>query len=257
MNDAIHPNAALMRGFAIDLLSAHDLGAAERIMAPGYRLDTGGHALVGRDASYGPAIAAQLAIFPGLGVTVHELVLGERAAALRFTESGASRRQGGRVAAWGGVALFRIDDERLQSCWAEEDYFGRKRQFDAGVCDAIEAPHPAPWDSVPEAEDGTAEAVARAWLQRPDVLGSGGPAALDIVATRINALFATVRRAAFHVDCEAIYTGGFADVGAADRGIPVVLRVAGLLDVVDGEVAGVRSVADWLGLHKALRAIAR
>jgi hypothetical protein len=36
---AIHPLAQLLRGFAIDFLTAHNNAVVERIMAPSYRLN--------------------------------------------------------------------------------------------------------------------------------------------------------------------------------------------------------------------------
>ena len=123
------PQAVLLRGFATDFLTSHDEAEVERIMDPAYCLSIGGFLLDGRDDSYFPATAAQLAQFPGLSVTVHDAIIGTDHVAMRFTEHGASVRDGGRVAAWGGVTLFRIADGRLAEGWAEEDYFARKRQL--------------------------------------------------------------------------------------------------------------------------------
>ncbi len=105
---SISPSAQLLRGFAVDFLTAHNLAAVETIMEPDYSLSIGGHLFSGRDDSYLPATAAQLEQFPGLCVTVHDTVIGPEIVAMRFTEHGASVRHGGQLSTWGGVTLFRI-----------------------------------------------------------------------------------------------------------------------------------------------------
>ncbi len=140
---SLSPQARALRGFAVDFLTAHDVSAVERVMDPAYRLSIGGHVLDGRDTSYLPATAAQLDQFPGLTVTVHDTILGSDGVAMRFTEHGASLRDGGRVAAWRGITLFRLQDGRLAQGWAEEDYFARKRQLKSGAPDPV-APARAP-----------------------------------------------------------------------------------------------------------------
>ncbi len=264
MTGQISPSARLLRGFATDFLTSHDVAEVERIMDPAYRLDIGGHVFDGRDASYLPATAAQLEQFPGLIVTVHDVVLGPDAVAMHFTEHGASPRNGGRVAAWGGVTLFRIADGRLRHGWAEEDYFARKRQLKSGVCDAIAAPHPAPWDAPCEAADATTEDVVRRWLERPDAALGGeiveaimveGPRFADLIApasVEISHVFSAGSRAAFHIVCTGNYLGGFPDIDRARTGDPAVLRMAGIADVADGHVVRTRISADRLGLHRSL-----
>ena len=42
--------ARLLRGFATDFLTSHDIAEARRIMAPGYTLNIGGH-VFGRGSS--------------------------------------------------------------------------------------------------------------------------------------------------------------------------------------------------------------
>ena len=78
----IHPLAQLLRGFAIDFLTAHNNAVVERIMAPNYCLNIGGLVFDSRDDEYLPATAAQLEQFPGLNVTVHDVVIGENALAM-------------------------------------------------------------------------------------------------------------------------------------------------------------------------------
>lgn len=255
--------ARLLRGFATDFLTSHDVAEARRIMAPGYTLHIGGHVFAGRDNHYIPATAAQLDLFPGLIVTVHDVVLAPGWAAMRFTEHGVSARPPAHVAAWGGITLFRIEGEQLGTGWAEEDYFARKRELKSGVCDPILAPMPAPWDQPCEAPDPASEAIVARWLARPaNLFGAaveqirvGAPDFADLIApTRIavSALFSAGQRAAFHATVGGTYRGGFGDVAPGLAGADIDLRVAGIVDVAAGEVARVQLSADRLGLNRDL-----
>lgn len=265
MTAAIAPTARLLRGFAVDFLTAHNAAAAEWIMDPAYCLSIGGHLFDGRDHSYLPATVAQLDQFPGLNVTVHDVIVGEDAVAMRFTEHGVSTRPAGKAAAWGGITLFRIHEGRLRHGWAEEDYFARKRQLKAGKCDAILPPHQTPWDHPALSPSKTTEAAVRrlladpgALLERPGVetICSGGPAFGQVIvpdSLAINALFTAGPRAAFHVTCEGRYAGGFCDLPQVRAGQPVSLRMAAMATLDDsGAVAHVQVSADRLGLHRSL-----
>ncbi len=261
---SISPSARLLRGFAVDFLTAHNVAAVETIMEPDYSLSIGGFLLSGRDDSYLPATAAQLEQFPGLCVTVHDTVIGPDAVAMRFTEHGASGRHGGRLSTWGGVTLFRIENGRLHRGWAEEDYFARKRQLASGACDVVKSPHPAPWDAPCEAPDAAVEALASAWLASPanwadpsriDEISAEGPRFADlgvIESITINQLFSAGNRGAFHLSCNATYRGGFEDIDPARIGQSVTLRLAGIFDVAGGQVSRVQVTADRLGLHRSL-----
>lgn len=262
MIGSLHPSARLLRGFAIDFLTSHDASAPGWVMDPDYELVIGGFRLSGRDGEYLPATAAQLEQFPGLVVTVHDVILGPDHAAMRFTEHGVSTRQPGDGCAWGGVTLFRIENGRLRQGWAEEDYYARKRQLKSGRCDAIRPPHPAPWDvAVMPADPGTA-ATARHWLADPTALMRGvdeisaeGPTIAELLmpsSVTLNMLFSAGGRAAFHADIAGSYAGGFPDVALQRIGDPAVLRVAGMMDIVGGQVMRVQVAADRLGLSRAL-----
>ena len=262
----ISPAARLVRGFAIDFLTAHNPAAAEWVMDPAYCLSIGGILLDGRDASYLPATLAQLEQFPGLCVTVHDVILGDEVLALRFTEHGVSIRNPGRAAAWGGITLFRISEGRLRHGWAEEDYFARKRQLKTRVCDHILPPQQAPWDEPVLPPNAVTEAAARRWLAEPSALVSrqnvaeicsGGPAFGELIvpgAVSISTLITAGQRAAFHVACKGTYAGGFKDIDRALTGQPVTLPMAGMMTLdYHGTVAHVQISADRLGLHRALQ----
>ena len=261
---SIGPAAQLLRGFAVDFLTCHNVAAVETIMEPDYSLSIGGHLFEGRDDSYLPATAGQLDQFPGLCVTVHDTVIGPAALAMRFTEHGASNRHQGRLSTWGGVSLFRIRNGRLHQGWAEEDYFARKRQLADGSCDVVKAPAPAPWDAPCEAPNAQVEALATAWLINLsswadtsciDEISAEGPRFADLVAldgVTINQLFSAGNRGGFHLSCTGAYTGGFEDIDPARIGQSIILRLAGIFDVAGGKISRVQVTADRLGLHRSL-----
>src|SRR5262245_11924224 len=60
--------------YCVDYTSRHDLSVCDDIMVPGYTLHMGVHELAGRDDAYKPAAAAQFRQFPGLCLTVNEII---------------------------------------------------------------------------------------------------------------------------------------------------------------------------------------
>ena len=70
----MEPFVALMRRYCIDYTARHDLSVCDDIMVPGYTLHMGVHHLAGRDEAYKPAAAAQFRQFPGLCLTVNEII---------------------------------------------------------------------------------------------------------------------------------------------------------------------------------------
>src|SRR5438552_2751292 len=165
------PFVALMRRYCIDYTARHDLSLCDDIMVPGYTLHMGVHHLAGRDEAYKPAAAAQFRQFPGLCLTVNEIICSGDRLALRFTEHGASARHDGARASWGGVGLYRWDGQRLLENYVEQDYFGRRRQLAGDGPDPVEPPAVAPWDTRSVPADQAAEAVVRTWLAAGDLTG--------------------------------------------------------------------------------------
>ena len=253
--------AQLLRGFAVDFLTAHAPAAAEVIMSPRYRLSIGGHVFDGRDKSYLPATVAQLEQFPGLCVTVHDVVLSPDGVAMRFTEHGASAGSGV-LSTWGGITLFRLQEGQLEHGWAEEDYFARKRQLKSGEPDAILPPHVAPWDRPVEAAQRETEALVRHWLDQPAALfqdveeiSAQGPLLGDLIEPEnilVSFLFTAGNRAAVHARVSGQYRGGFADV-TGRIGTHVTVPVAAIIDVADGAIRRVQLCGDRLGLNRARR----
>ncbi len=256
------PTVALVRRWAVDWLGGQHAEACDDVLAPEYTLLIGGY-LLGPRATYVPATLAQLSRYPGLLVTAHQVIASGDRVALVFTESGASVRLGGRTAAWSGVSLFRSDGSRLTHCWAEEDYYGRRRQLESRVCDPIAAPTPAPWDTVPQPADPTAEEVVRAWLAGPDLRSAevvcddeatGQPAErlLDVASCEVSELFSAGDQVAFSAVQTGRYLGGLD--GLDDLvGQTAVLNAAGLVQVQGGRVVGGRVARDRLGTARTLR----
>src|SRR5690348_4138109 len=241
----MEPFVALMRRYCIDYTARHDLSVCDDIMDPGYTLHMGTHDLAGRDGAYKPAAAAQFRQFPGLCLTVSEIVCSGDRLALRFTEHGASVRHDGALAAWAGIGLYRWDGQRLLENYVEQDYLTRRRP------DPVDPPAVAPWDTRSCPADLAAEKVVRAWLDAGDLspvtADDGRPPhrPLAVSRTDVTVLFSAGPKVAFHAVQHGPLTGEdprFAGHGEA------FLHVAGVVRVEGGRVAGGRVVRDRLGL---------
>jgi hypothetical protein len=261
-DDGLHPLAAVLRRYSFAYTAAHDFGVCAEIMVDDYVLRMGEHEIRGRDAEYIPATRKQYRQFPGLGFTVHELVLGEDRAALRFTEHGRSALHGGEVA-WSGVSLYRWDGTRLVECRVEQDYFGRRTQQRSGAAHPIEVPGIDPWAVRAGAADPAVEETVRRWLAGGGLadVPLGGlddehcaePRRMLLSAPRVTILdlFAAGERAAFHVALHGRYAGGLDDLDGY-RHAPASLYVSGLATVRDGAVGDVRAVTDRLAAERRL-----
>lgn len=256
----MHPLADLMRRFSVHWLSCADPDAAREIFADDYVMEIGGFVARGREEEYLPASTGQLARFPGLLVTVHDLVITSDRAALRFTEHGPSAKDGEGAAAWRGIALFAWNGERLTWCGTEEDYAGRRRQLLAGVADPVEGPAPAPWAAVPAAPDpGVEQAVRDALaggvpvsLSADDAwTGQETPPLLDVERVEVRDLLTAGDRAGVVLTEHGAYRGGLDLAGA--EGTPASLSSVALVRVTpDGALAG-HVVRDRSGLRRRLR----
>ena len=253
------PIVNLVRRWAVDWLAAANPAVCPEILAPEYAILIGGF-LLGPRETYIARTCEQLDRFPGLGITIHELICTGDRVAVRFTEHGAAVRPKGGVAAWGGVALFRGDARRLVACAAEEDYLGRRRQLAEGRCDPVEAPAAAPWSVAPQRPDPDAEAVVRAWLDEGEFGGvelddgwTGRPTPLHLCdpSVAIGELFSAGSRVAFHGRQTGTYGGGL-DESGAELGAEAGHTFAGIVRVEGGAVVGGRVVRDRLGLQRAL-----
>jgi hypothetical protein len=274
----MEPFVALMRRYCIDYTARHDLTVCADIMDPGYTLHMGEYDLAGRDDAYKPAAAAQFRQFPGLCLTVNEIICSGDRLALRFTEHGASNRHEGARAAWGGIGLYRWDGQRLTENFVEQDYFSRRRQLAGDGPDPVELPAVAPWDTPAVAPDPAAEAVVRAWLDAGDFSGvtqDDGRDAHRLIGpgkTEVSDLFSAGDQVAFRVVQHGPLAGedprfGGAGAGSdgavprdaghdgADRDDWTRLHLAGVVRVAGGRVTGGRIIRDRLGLLRRLAAV--
>lgn len=262
--DGLHPLAALLRRYAFAYTAAHDFAVCEQIMVEDYLLRMGEHELRGRDVEYIPATAKQYRQFPGLGFTVHELVLGEERAALHFTEHGRSTLRGS-SASWTGVSLYRWDGARLTECRVEQDYYGRRGQLHSGVAHPVAAPGLDPWSAPATPPDQAAEDTVRRWLSGggladtplggldDEAHGTIRRVLLSAPSTTVLDLFGAGPRVAFHVRLAGDYAGGL-DHLDGHRHRPATLYVTGLATVTGGAVTDVRAITDRLAAERRLDA---
>lgn len=257
----------LVRRWTVSWLNGHDPAACEDLLAEDYRLRIGTFE-VDRREDYVEATVGQLAQFPGLVLTVHDVLTNGRQAAVHFTEHGVSLRHDGNAAAWTGVVLFDSDSDsdsgvgdsgaggdRLIRAWAEEDYAARRRQLASGTPDPVGSPAVAPWDTPAEPADPAAESVVLAWLEAglPAVEGvvwddadldDAGPA-LTAHGGEVDVVVSAGSRVAFH--------GRLGGAAADGSGGSAVMDVAGFVTVVGGKVASGVVVSDRLAARSALK----
>ena len=261
----MEPFVALMRRYCIDYTNSHDQSVCDEIMHPGYVVHISQFALP-RDALYKPAVAQIFQRFPGLGLTVHELVTNGERLAMRFSEHGASLADGGRCAAWGGIGLYKWNGAQLLENYVEQDFLAQQAQLAGAVPAApLEAPHLDPWVGTrAEPEDAVAERIVRDWLGHGDLRDAGeviidgswyeplAPSPIEVAEVAINDLFSAGERVAFHVSQTGAYRGGLPGVDDARRGQRARLDCVGLARVQRGRVAAVRAVTDRLGTARTL-----
>jgi len=249
----------LLRRWVVDYFNRHDAAACAVFVAPDYALRIGDVTFAGRDEQWLPAVDAQMKLFPGLGMTVHQTLAGEDWAAAWFSEHGASN---GRVAVWSGVAIYRSDGERLTHCVAQEDYMTRQRQLKSGVADAVDPPAAAPWDTPVLPSDRAAENVARDWLSASwptDVSGVRcddehiirAPLRFEVTAVEIDTLVSSGPDVAFHARQTGVYLGGLPGLDASRR--TATIHTNGIVRVAEGRVRSGRVIRDRVGLRAALR----
>ncbi|MGW4487786.1 nuclear transport factor 2 family protein [Amycolatopsis sp. NPDC004368] len=255
------PFVALMRRYVNDYTNRHDVSVCAQIMEPGYVLRMGPHEVAGRDDAYIPAAQRQFEQFPGLCLTVHEIVTDGRKLAMRFSEHG-RRARDGRVAVWTGLGLYGWNGSRLETNFVEQDYWARRAQLSSGSPAEVGPPAPAPWDTVAEPVNPEAETVVRHWLdaggairprESPGVRFDDGDTGslLTDVSSRVDELFSAGEHVAFRVTASGSYAGG---LGETERvGTPATLHLVGLVTVDDGRIGG-WIVRDRLGLVRGLAA---
>ena len=237
----------LVRRWAVDWLASHDSDVCTEIMREDYVLSIGAIDLYGREA-YVDGTMGQIGLFPGLCLTVHDVMANEEFSAVRFTEHGAATHKNGRSAAWGGISLLHTDGTQLIRTWAEEDYISRSRQLADGVPDLVEPPMIAPWDQPVSAPDPAAEQVVRAWIDE-------GLPASDSVLFNDQWLHPGDDSSISGLDIEVLFSAGsgVAFHGRHQTEDGFAMGVAGLISVrSDGTLSG-RVVTDRLGARTDLK----
>lgn len=251
----------LLRRWVVDYFNGQSDEAAREFIAPEYALEIGDYLFDGRDTQWLPAVRQQFAQFPGMGMTVHQVVAADDRVACWFSEHGASGGPRGPVAVWSGVGIYRARGDRLIGCTAQEDYTTRSRQLRSGVTDPVDAPAPAPWDTVPLGADAQAEAVVRAWLtgswpapetqvRCDDDAITGQPLQFSVQRTEVVDLFSSGLDVAFHVRQHGYYLGGLPSVPVRERS--ELLNVNGIVRVEGGAVRQGRVIRDRGGLKARL-----
>jgi predicted ester cyclase len=254
---------ALMRHYVVDYTNRHDQSEVESIMEPDYVLRMGDHVVLGRDDAYRTATAKQLKQFPGLTLTVHEVVTSGERLAMRFSEHGASRTHGGSPCSWGGIGLYSWNGCRLVSNFVEQDYFSRREQLAAGRANPVESPALAPWDTAAQAPDPIAESTTHAWLDSgavaatPRVLlddqwiSKRAAPLIDQRSIEINDLFSCGASVAFHATQHG--TLRLDDMKGAGAATPAFLHMAGLVQIRERKVVSGRVIRNRLDLVRRSR----
>jgi hypothetical protein len=252
------PFVALMRRYVNDYTNRHDTTVCKDIMEPDYTLRMGPHVVAGLDDTYIPAAKKQFTQFPGLCLTVHEIVTNGARLAMRFSEHGASARHGGAMACWQGIGLYRWNGTKLVENMVEQDYESRRRQLADRAPESLGTPALAPWDTTAGPADGDAEHVVRDWiaagLPGPSVTVDDGDAAVlqEQPTDTVDDLFSAGTAVAFRVTRTGRYRGGLATVNPTLIGAASTLHLVGIVRVADRKVVSGHIIRDRLGLTRAL-----
>jgi predicted ester cyclase len=249
----------LMRRWAVDYFNSHDASVAHEFIVPSYTLEIGDYTFAGRDEQWLPAVQQQMQAFPGMGMTVHQLICSQDRVATYFSEHGSS---GGRIAVWSGVGIYRSNGNQLTGCVAQEDYMTRQRQLKSGVSDAVESPSPNPWDTEalppnPEAEAVVRQYLLNAWpvslpaVRCDDEHITGMPLKVEVIGVEFTELFSSGEYVAFHARQTGFYRGGFAGLQVCEK--PMLLNSNGILHVQNAQVVSGRVIRDRLGLKARLQ----
>lgn len=266
VEDGLHPLVRLMRRYVFAYTCCHDFDECRRVMVDDYVLHMGEHQLKGRDGAYVTATAKQYRQFPGLSLTVHDLLLGEDRIAMHFTEHGRSMVSD-RLAVWTGVSLYRWNGKKLTECRVEQDYFARRQQLRDGVADPMLPAAVDPWSGQQHAANDDSGRLVLDWLLHGG-LSRAPIGSLDnehctsarrpIISDQqvsILDMFTAGHRAAFHAVVRGRYCGGFDDPDVRPD-TEMSLYVSGLATVLNGDIQ-VRAVTDRIAAERRLIAASR
>ncbi|MBY8825634.1 nuclear transport factor 2 family protein [Sphingomonas colocasiae] len=255
-----HRFLQIMKRYCIDYVNVGDQAVTRDLMVEDYVLHMGAYEVVGRDTAYFDATASLMAQYPGLMLTLHEIATSGERLMMRFSEHG-RRAKDGAFCAWGGIALYRWNGDKLVHCSVEQDYWSRRRQIETGRVDPIDAPAPAPWRVDPQPASPDAEAVVRAWLiggglaitpaVRCDDTWATGQSmrALDQERIDILDIFSAGEKVAFRVEQHGRVADDFA-IGKQGQGAS--LHATGIVHVRDGRVHAGRAIRNRFDMGKRL-----
>lgn len=262
------------RRYVTGFVNRHDFSILPEIMQPDYTLVTSGHEICGRDGPYRCAVARQMAQFPGLQFTVHELFVSGGSIGILFTEHGASIEHRGATAAWPSIAIYEARDGLLARCTIEQDYYSRRRQLADHAPAVVATPAIAPWDAGPLAADTEGEALLAKWLGKQTWLTDGSVCVDDSEATgsieavlsggSVTVLKSISGRAAsgdtklgFHALQSGVASAGFAQAAGAQPDTAGEMHLSGLVTLRNGRVVSGNIIRDRWGLFRRLSKSAR
>ncbi len=260
----MHKFVALMRRYCHDYTNRQDFSACDTIMVPEYTLHMGTHVLKGRDTQYKPATNKQFQQFPGLCLTINEVVTSGDRLCLRFSEHGASVRHAGARAAWSGIGLYKWDGERLTENFVEQDYYSRRRQLATAASLPVETSAVAPWDAEPAPANPSAEEAVRKVLLEDDLTrlpgvvfddewtGAPRQRVIEPEGALIDDLFSAGNQVAFHAALAGRVADDFRTVETAGTTAEAVLHLSGLVTLENGKIVSGRVIRDRLGLYRRL-----
>jgi hypothetical protein len=253
--------ATILRRYAFAYTASNDPSVCADIMVEDYTLRMGDFAATGRDDNYIPAAVKQLRQFPGLGMSVHQLLITPDRAALQFSEYGRSLLTDN-DAAWSGISMYHWNGvDRLVDCRVEQDYYSRRRQQKSGVPSDVDRPAHDPWAHPIETPDPAVEIATRDWLLGngiaslpvgsldDEIVYEADRVVLDSPEIEILDCFAGQSRSAFHACATGVISGW---PGAADGVIGKRSSVyyAGIAHVADGQVTSARVISDRLATER-------
>ncbi len=265
MSLEVSPLAAILRRYCFAYTATHDLSVCDDIMVEDYTLHMGDIDVRGRDENYKPAAGKQLRQFPGLGMSVHDLLITTERAALHFSEYGRSSVNG-TPAAWSGISTYRWNGtDRLVDCRVEQDYFARRRQLNSGTPDPVERPAHDPWVTSVEEPSAEVGKLVREWLKDggisalpegaldDEISHAAERIVLDAPQVTVLDCVAGEARAAFHARATGTVTtwpGG----DGSQLGATASVYYAGIVRVDGGSVTTARVISDRLAAERRLRA---
>lgn len=254
----------IFRRYVDEFVNRRDFSVLPEIMTADYTLYTSGLTISGRDTDYRSAVAKQLAQFPDLVFSIHELFVCGDQIGVRFSEHGASTKHAGSRAAWTNIAIYEVQQGRLARCTIEQDFYSRQRQLSSGHPMAIDPPALAPWDKSRYEHDPAAETAVRDWLAtgkwiddpniQIDDSGSTGVTDRIIAGDTVNIdrIIVAEGKVAFHGEHRGPIANDFVRLTSTPIAPIQTIYLSGLVTVKGGRIASGNIIRSRLGLYRKL-----